>query len=69
MTNEFRKAWISDPIAAKNRNDLATMYRNLRKDNPALARLLFKRLKAAEDALIEKMFSGTPGGLSLLVGD
>jgi hypothetical protein len=36
------------PEVARNRAELARMYRDARRDNPRVARLLFKRAKSAE---------------------
>lgn len=49
------------PEAAKVRADMAGLYRKLRKDNPAMARLLFRRqkdcLKTATARILELSFA------------
>jgi hypothetical protein len=40
------------------RRDLAALYRNIRRDNPAMARLLRARMRAATDAFIWELCNG-----------
>ena len=43
----------NDPYFQSLRDDLAKIYRDIRKDNPKMARLLFEREKACLNALID----------------
>lgn len=42
-----RLDWKREPQMAAARTSMAQSYRKMREDNPAMARLLFKRLRAA----------------------
>jgi hypothetical protein len=48
------------PIRAAIRADVAQGYRKIRKDNPAIARLLYRRARAAEAAMVDLVLRGEP---------
>lgn len=53
---------------------MAAMYRKIRKDNPAIARLFYRRQRMMVDEMSKRIFGDaidltTGGGLSLLVAD
>lgn len=48
--------WVcSQPEMAKLRNDIARTYREIRKDNPAMARLVYARMKEAQAKTLARM--------------
>lgn len=48
--------WVcSQPEMAKLRNDIARTYREIRKDSPAMARLIYVRMREAQAKTIERM--------------
>ena len=67
----WRQQFHSDPVVAKARKEIADMYRSVRKDNPAMARLLHRRVTQASNAYYEEIFKGSPsegvGGLTALI--
>lgn len=66
------RSWRFEPEIAANRKQLAATYRRVRADNPAMARLLFARVKAAEKATQETVanlfFHGTEKFTGLVNG-
>lgn len=58
---EFRYYVNRLPSIAKDRSELAAYYRNLRKSKPALARLLFVRMRAAVKASARAVASNLYG--------
>lgn len=63
-----------DPVNARDRAEMAAMYRKIRKDNPAIARLFYRRQRMMVDEMSKRIFGDaidltTGGGLSLLVAD
>jgi len=65
----FKQQLKHHPYVADVRRDVAGVYRNVRADNPAIARLLYKRMKEAEEKTIASFFagSGEEGGLAALI--
>ena len=53
----FRYYVNRDPGVARDRKELANLYRRIRKDRPDMARLLYKRYKAVVQAGVEKLDS------------
>jgi len=53
----------------KERKELAALYRTVRRDNPAMARLLRRRFKSAVDKLASYIFNSATdhGGLAELL--
>lgn len=47
---------LFNTLKKSNRKALADSYRLIRKDNPAMARLLWKRAKACETELMIKLY-------------
>jgi hypothetical protein len=67
MKSEFKRI----PEVAASRAEMAEMYRSVRYDNPALARLLYQRVQAAQ-AEYNKQFHEiveSRGGLAALVAN
>jgi hypothetical protein len=56
--------WKRQPSIAPIRKEMADAYRALRRDRPAFARLLFRRLAAAKRAFAEHVMSGAFEGES-----
>jgi hypothetical protein len=55
---------------AEARNELAAIYRDLRRRNPAVARMTWRAIKRAEREAFEQIFSGSSpirGGLAELL--
>lgn len=63
---ELRRATHSEPEIAGARSELATMYRKLRAKNPAIARVLYRRMKAAERGVIDNLFFNQPSILAAI---
>jgi hypothetical protein len=66
----FRQQFISDPEVAKSRKEIAEIYRAARKDSPAIARLLRRRVNEAAVTFNRNIFSSSDtsfGGLTALV--
>jgi len=65
----FKQQLKRHPYVAGVRHDVATVYRKVRADNPAIARLLYKRFKEAEEKTIASLFTGSEeeGGLGALI--
>ena len=53
------------PSLSEYRKDIAKFYRSIRKDNPAIARLLHRKIKGDAQTLSNKLFtsSGQSGDL------
>lgn len=51
-----------------NRQQMADVYRRIRKDNPAYARLLYAREKAVVKELTDELLYGSEGDGSFLKG-
>ncbi len=49
---------FTDEVRAKIRKDMADLYRKVRKDNPAMARLLFKREKYCLKIMLAALIDG-----------
>jgi hypothetical protein len=54
------------PPVVKARRDMAEIYRQMRADNPAMARLLFCRMRSAQRVLTDAIFASSNGSLGLL---
>ena len=65
----FKQQLKRHPYVADARSDVVVVYRKVRADNPAMARLLYTRFKEAEEKMIASLFtgSGTEVGLGALV--
>lgn len=57
MNDNFRAELKKIPEIAKARQEFANCYRKARKDNPRLARLLWKRVKAAEKQIANQFWN------------
>lgn len=53
----MNREWKRDPYVAEVRAGLCKSYRAIRKDNPAMARLLFKRAQLAQEQFSDWLFS------------
>lgn len=60
---ELRVAMHGRPAVAKARKEMADSYRTIRRDNPGMARLLRRRIKAASDELAWSLFSTNASSL------
>ncbi len=67
----FKQQLKRHPYVADARRDVVAVYRKVRTDNPAMARLLYSRFKESEEKLIASLFtgSGTEVGLGALLND
>jgi hypothetical protein len=67
----FKQQLKRHPDVADARRDVVDVYRKVRANNPAIARLLYRRMKEAEEKTIASLFTGseTEGGLSELLND
>ena len=66
--NAHRKLVVSYnaiPAVAASRKELADHYRSARRENPALARLLYKCVKRTKEELVRQVFSGSGSGAFL----
>ena len=64
MSNTVLKRFKHTPLAAAMRKELAATYRAMRKDNPAMARLLFSRMESARADLKDWMIGWRASGLN-----
>ncbi len=55
----FKQQLKRHPYVADARRDAVAVYRKVRADNPAMARLFYKRTKEAEEKLIARLFTGS----------